>query len=100
MASLLVLRRLPLSTMPKVKRCGKKKPVKHKDLPSLSSDEDHPTPSVDIPVIISTPVELLPAEVPTKKEKKTRQLTVEEEDDIGQVAQDKSLYLQQQARYI
>ncbi len=69
--------------MPKVKRCGKKKPVKHKDLPSLSSDEDHPTPSVDVPIIISTPVELSPAEPPAKKGKKLRKLTMEEEDDMA-----------------
>ncbi len=74
--------------MPKVKGCDKKKPVKPKDLPSLSSDEDHPTPSVDVPIINSTPVELSPteppAEPPAKKEKKTRQLTMEEEDDMAE----------------
>ncbi len=66
--------------MPKVKGCGKKKPVK----PSLSSDEDHPTQSVDVPIMTSTPVELSPAEPPAKKEKKTRQLTVEKEDDMAE----------------
>ncbi len=70
--------------MPKVKGHGKKKPVKPKDLPSLSSDEDHPTPSVDVPIITSTPVELSPAEPPSKKEKKPRQLTVEKEDDMAE----------------
>ncbi len=74
--------------MPKVKERGKKKPVKPKDLPDLSSDEDHPTPSVDVPIITSTPVERSPAEPPAeppaKKEKKTRQLTVEEEDNMAE----------------
>ncbi len=68
MASLLVLRRLPFSTMLKVKGLGKKKLVKPKDLASLSSDEDHPMPSVDVPIITSTPVYLSPAELPAKKE--------------------------------
>ncbi len=57
-------------------------------MPSLSSDEDHPTPSVDVPIITSTPVELSPVELPAepagKKEKKTRQLTVEKDDDIAE----------------
>ncbi len=73
--------------MPKVKGgCGKKKPVKLKDLPSLFSDVDHanPTPLVDIPVITSTLFDLSPAELPAKKEKKLRQLTVEEEDDMAE----------------
>ncbi len=70
--------------MPKVKGCGKKKPVKPKDLPSLSSDEDHPTSSVDVPIITSTPVELSPAELAAKKEKKPKQLMVEEEDDMAE----------------
>ncbi len=74
--------------MPKVKGCGKKKSVKSKHLPSLSSDEDHQTPSVDVPIITSTHVELSPteppAEPPAKKEKKTRQLTVEEEGDMAE----------------
>ncbi len=66
--------------------CGKKKPVKPKDLPSLPSDEDHanPTPLVDVSVITSTPVDLSHAEPPAKKEKKLRQLTVEEEDDMAE----------------
>ncbi len=72
LALLLVLRRLPFSTIPKVKERGKK-PVKPKNLPSLSSDEDHPTPSVDVLIITSTPVELSPdeppAEPPARKEK-------------------------------
>ncbi len=74
--------------MPKVQGRGKKKPVNPKDFPSLSSDEDHPTPSVDVPIITSTPVELSdaepPAELPAKKERKTRQLTVEEEDNMAE----------------
>ncbi len=83
LASLLILRRLLFPTMPKVNRRGKKKPVNPKDLPSLSSDEDHPTPSVDVLIITSTPVELSPTEPPAKKEKKPRQLTVEEENDMA-----------------
>ncbi len=67
---------------------GKKKPVKPKDFPSLSSDENHPTPSVDVTIITSTAVELSPAELPAeltaKKEKKCRQRTVEEEDDMAE----------------
>ncbi len=70
--------------MPKFKGRGKKKLVKSKDLPSFSSDEHHPTPSVDDPMITSIPVELSPDEPPAKKEKKTRQLTVEEEDDMAE----------------
>ncbi len=64
---------------------GKKKPVKPKDLPSLSSDEDHsnPTPLVDVPIISTTPV-VSPAEPPAKKEKKLRQLTLKEEDDMAE----------------
>ncbi len=64
--------------MPKVKGGrGKKKAVKPKDLPSLTSDEDHDqqTSLVDVPVIPSTPVDLSPAEPPAKKGKKLRQLT-------------------------
>ncbi len=74
--------------MPKDKGRGKKKTAKLEDLPSLSSDEDHPTPSVDVHIITSTPVELSPAEspaeLPAKKVKKLRQLTVEEENDMAE----------------
>ncbi len=57
-------------------------------MPSLSSDKDHPTPSADVPIITSTHVELSPteppAEPPAKKEKKPRQLTGEEDDDMAE----------------
>ncbi len=78
--------------MPKVKGHGNKTPVKPKDLSSLSSDEDHLTPSVDVPIITSTPVELSLAEPPAKKKKNTRQLTVD-----GRVVEDESLSLKQEA---
>ncbi len=66
--------------MPKIKGGCEKKPVKPKYLPSLSSDEDHD----NVTIITSTPVDLSPAEPPVKKEKRLRQLTFEEEDDMAE----------------